>query len=220
MPDHPDLQLNKCDAAAALGSPVRRLHLAVLTAFTQTGQPPSRSELENIARDHGIDPAAALTELASRDVAAFDQHGEVRAAYPFSPLPTTHQVAGEGGPTVHAMCAIDALGTSAMIGEPVTITTTEPDTGTPLTVQVDNETASWAPATAVVYAGDTGDACRASAERTCGYINFFSSPDAAHDWASRHPDVDGVILDLTQALQYGIAQFGTLVRTAAHEIGS
>lgn len=34
-----------------------------------------------------------------------------------------------GGPTAYAMCAIDTLGMSAMLGRPVTITAAEPDTG-------------------------------------------------------------------------------------------
>jgi len=187
MPDQPDLQLNKCEAVAALTSPARRLHLAILTAFTQSGQPPSRSELDAIATGHGIDPAAALAELGDRDVVTFDQRGEVRAAYPFSPRPTAHHVTWDGGPTVYAMCAIDALGISAMIRHPVTITTTEPDTHMAITVRVDNDTATWDPATAVVYAAETGDACCPSADRTCGYIKFFTSPAAARDWATRHP---------------------------------
>ena len=64
-------------------------------------------------------------ELAGRDVIAFDADGEIRAAYPFSPTPTPIQVSWEGGPAAYAMCAIDALGISAMLGRPVTITAAE-----------------------------------------------------------------------------------------------
>ena len=59
----------------------------MLAAFAQTGRAPMRGDLERIARAGGADPAAALAELAERDVIVFDQAGEIRAAYPFSPSP-------------------------------------------------------------------------------------------------------------------------------------
>jgi hypothetical protein len=72
---------------------------------------------------------AGLRRLAAADVLAFTADGQIRAAYPFSAAPTAIQVSWPGGPQVHAMCAIDALGMSAMLGCPVTITAAEPGTG-------------------------------------------------------------------------------------------
>jgi hypothetical protein len=109
----PDLNKGGC---AALTGPARQVHLATLTAFAQTGRAPTRGDLERTARAEGAYPAAVLAELAERDVIAFDQAGEIRAAYPFSPSPTPIQVTWEGGPVTYAMCAIDALGLSAMLG--------------------------------------------------------------------------------------------------------
>lgn len=74
MTDQPDPELNKAHAAAALTPPARRLHLTILEAFATTGTPPSRVAIEQLARDFGADP----TELAERDLVAFDQRGEVR----------------------------------------------------------------------------------------------------------------------------------------------
>ena len=91
--------LNKADCAAALSWPTRQVHLVVLAAFAGTGQPPRRGELERIAQVHGADPAAVLAELAERDVIAFGEAGDIRAAYPFSPAPTPIRVSWEGGPT-------------------------------------------------------------------------------------------------------------------------
>jgi Alkylmercury lyase len=89
------------------------------------------------------------------------------------------------------MCAIGALGMSAMLGRPVTITAAEPDTGRIITVHADSSRARWRPRTAVVLAGSAGDACRPAADRSCGYINFFASRRAARAWARRHPEVTG-----------------------------
>ena len=205
--------LNKGGCAATLTGPARQVHLAVLAAFAQAGQAPGRVELERIARAGGADPAAVLAELAERDVLAFGQAGEIRAAYPFSPSPTPIQVSWERGPVTHAMCAIDALGISAMLGRPVTITATEPGTGRVITVHADRDRARWDPPGAVVFAGATGGDCCHAADRTCGYINFFTSARAARTWARANPAVTGTVLRRAQALRRGVAEFGTFMRT-------
>jgi hypothetical protein len=203
-----DLVLNKAGAVAGLTPAARVLHRLLLETFAGTGRAPTRSDLERKARD-GV---AALSELVERDVVALDDQGEIRAAYPFSPSPTRHRVTWEGGMGVYAMCAIDALGMSAMLGIPVTIASTEPGTGRAMTVEVDDETARWQPESAVVFAGDTGGACCPSVDRTCDHINFFTSPEAAHEWAANNPGVNGVVLDQEQALACGVAEFGSLLR--------
>jgi len=204
--------LNKGGCAATLTQPVRQVHLVVLAAFAQTGRAPTRGDLERIARAGGADPAAVLGELAEHDVIAFDQAGEIRAAYPFSPSPTPIQVTWEGGPLTYAMCAIDALGISAMLGRPVTITATEPGTGRVITVHAGRDQARWNPPGAVVFAGTTaGDRCHA-ADRTCGHITFFTSARAARAWAHANPAVTGTVLGQAQALRRGVAEFGAFMR--------
>ncbi len=84
MTEPSNLELNKAAATPALTSPARHLHRAVLTAFVETGRAPSEADLVRIAGRDG-NAADALTELAERDVVAFDADGEIRAAYPFSP---------------------------------------------------------------------------------------------------------------------------------------
>jgi hypothetical protein len=204
--------LDKGCCAAALTRPARQVHLAVLAAFAQTGKAPGRGELERIALAGGADPAAVLAELAERDVIAFGRAGEIRAAYPFSPSPTPIRVSWEGGPVIYAMCAIDALGVSAMLGRPVTITAAEPGTGRVITVHADRDQARWDPPGAVVFAGATSGDCRHAADRTCGYINFFTSARAARTWAKANPAVTGTVLRRARALSAGVAEFGAFMR--------
>ena len=204
--------LNKCCSAAALTQPARQVHRAMLAAVAETGRPPRRCDLERIASDHGADPAV-LAELAGRDVIAFGSDGEIRAAYPFSPTPTQIEVTWAGGPVMYAMCAIDALGISAMLGRPVTITAAEPGTGRVITVEADRDRARWNPGSAVVFAGGTSDDCCHAADRACGYINFFTSPRAARRWAAGNPAITGSVLDRARALSQGIAEFGAFLRT-------
>jgi hypothetical protein len=205
------LGLNKGCCAAALTRPARQAHLAVLAAFAQTGQAPGRGELERSAQAGGADPAAVLAELAERDVIAFGQAGEIRAAYPFSASPTPIRVSWEGGPVAYAMCAIDALGMSAMLSRPVTITAAEPGTGRVIAIHADGDRARWDPPGAVVFAGASGDDCRHAADRTCGYINFFTSARAARIWARANPAVTGTVLGRARALREGVAEFGTFM---------
>ena len=198
--------------AGGLSDLARQVHRSALAAFARTGQPPARSELERLARSQGAGPDAVLAELAATDVIAFTADGEIRAAYPFSTVRTPIRVSWAGGPAAYAMCAIDALGMSAMLGRPVTITAAEPGTGRIITVHADGRQARWDPRTAVVLAGSAGDACRPSADRSCCYINFFATARAARAWARRHPEVTGTLLTREGALGIGIAEFGTLLQ--------
>lgn len=219
MTELPDLKLDKSRAAAALTPPARRLHQLVLTAFTETGRALPRKDLEHDAREHGIDPGPALAELTERDVLAVDERGEIRAAYPFSPVPTRHEVSWDGAAhTVYAMCAIDALGVSAMLGHPITISSAEPGTGHTVTVQVDHDTARWQPDTAVVFAGNTGDTCCPSVDRTCDHINFFTTPDVAQRWAASNRGITGVVLAQHEALACAVAEFGALLRPVDQQV--
>jgi alkylmercury lyase-like protein len=212
----PDLAVR----AARLSGPARQAHCAVLAAFTITGQPPPAAEIDRLIRAAGGDPHQVRAELAEADLLAFTAHGEIRAAYPFSPAPTPIRVAWDGGPGVHAMCAIDALGISAMLGRPVTITAVEPGTGHPVTVRVDAGQAQWTPRTAVVFAGDTGDPGCPSVDRSCGYISFFTTRRAARDWARRHPEITGTVLRRDGALRMGIETFGALLQPAGGDAAS
>jgi hypothetical protein len=204
--------LNKSSATAALTRPARQVHLAVLAAFAEAGQAPARGDLERIARSHGADPVAVLDELAELDVIAFGADGQIRAAYPFAPFSTPIQVAWAGGPVTYAMCAIDAHGISAMLGRPVAITAAEPGTGRIITVHADGDRAVWDPGSAVVFAGATGGECCPSADRTCGYINFFTSARAARAWAGRNPAITGTVLGQAEALGRGVAEFGAFMQ--------
>ena len=97
--------------------------------------------------------ASVLGQLADADFLCLDHTGQITAAYPFSALPTPHRVQIAGHATVFAMCAIDALGISAMTGVPVVIESADPSTGQPITLNVDGASSTWDPGTAVVYVG-------------------------------------------------------------------
>jgi hypothetical protein len=189
---------------------LRSVHQAVLRSFVSTGAAPDTASLAT--QGAPFDVAEVLAELADRDFVCLDHAGQITAAYPFSALPTAHRVQIAGNAAVFAMCAIDALGISAMTGLPVVIESADPSTGQPVTVRVDGTSSTWYPATAAVYAGHTGNECAGpSAAVCCGYVNFFTTRAAAVTWAASHPEISGGILDQRGALQIGVGIFGKLL---------
>jgi hypothetical protein len=207
--------------AGRLSGPARRVHQAVLAAFAATGQPPPAADIERLTSAAGGDPDRVRAELTEADLLAFTGDGEVRAAYPFSPVPTQVRVSWAGGPPcVYAMCAIDALGMSAMLGRPVNITAAEPDTGRPIRVRVDGKQARWTPRTAVVFSGDAGDPGCPSVGRCCGYISFFTTSRAARAWARSHREITGTVPRRAAALRHGIGAFSTLLQPPASDAAS
>jgi hypothetical protein len=188
------------------------VHLAVLSHFVRTGQAPRRGRLAQLLGDRTARIEGLLRELASCDVIALGRDGQIRAAYPFSPVATGIEVTWAGGPAAHAMCAVDALGMSAMLDRPVVIRAREPGTAATITVRVDDDQDTWQPSTAVVYAAAIDDRCCPSVDRTCRYINFFTTVEAATGWAAEHPEVSGVLLNQTEALAIARQEFGDLMR--------
>ena len=189
---------------------LRAVHQAVLRSFVHTGAAPGMPSLAKHAVPFEV--SQVLAELADGDFVCLDQAGQITAAYPFSAVPTRHRVQISGAAAVFAMCAIDALGVSAMTGLPVVIESADPSTGEPVTVHVDGATSTWDPATVVVYVGRTDDRCAGpSASVCCGYINFFATGATATAWAASHPEITGGILGQARALQVGIAIFCQLL---------
>jgi hypothetical protein len=195
--------------AAQLPPPLRQLHRAVLRHFATTGTTPTRAEIDSAARAAGLDPAAALTALAADDVIAIDRDGRLRAAYPFSPTPTGHLVTL---PTVavHAMCAIDALGTPYMLDTDAVITSTDPHNGTPIQVTVAGGAATFQPTTTVVVYAATPESGR-SVDTCCYTINFFADTNSAQAWITAHPQLAAMILSQDQAVTLGRDIFATLL---------
>ncbi|MCK2244173.1 MULTISPECIES: alkylmercury lyase family protein [unclassified Crossiella] len=187
----------------------RAVHQAILRAFASTGQPPSAARLQQVAAANGATADSILTRLHEADVIRLDQAGAIRVAYPFSAVPTRHQVRLATGRTVSAMCAVDALGIPAMLGTDATITCIDPVTGERVVVTVHNGGHTWEPASAVVFAsaaagtGPSADCC-------CDHLNAFVSPATAHHWMSEHPGIPGELLATATAERLGRHIFGTL----------
>jgi hypothetical protein len=195
---------------------LRSVQQAVLRQFAATGGAPSADDLHAAAAAHGCAAAGILADLAADDFLTLDGHGRIRAAYPFSAVPTAHRVRLADGTEVWSMCAVDALGIPDLLGTDAVITSADPVTGETITVTSTGGHMTWQPSTAVVFIGQrtgTGPA----ADIACGALNFFTRRAGARKWAERHPDCTGKAVDQTRAEVLARSAFGSLLQAADAE---
>ena len=194
---------------ALLPPAVQELHRRVLDAVGSTGHPPSPEALEAFARSVGVDLTVALDALQTAELLFLAPTSRaVLGGVPFAAGPTAHQVAVDGGPTVSANCAVDALGIGAMLGRDTDVTSVDPLTGEPVSAAGRDGRWTWDPPDAVVFVGSTGDGRITDA--CCPAINFFSDEANARDYQRRH-HLSGDVLTLPEAAQAGALVFGGLL---------
>jgi hypothetical protein len=194
---------------AGLTPTATQLYWAIVLAFPELGGPPDPAWVAQRATALGIDAEATLAEFAVRDLLQRDPaSGAITAAYPFSGVPTPHQVVLAGGEPVYAMCAIDALGIPFMFERDGTVISTDPTDGRPIRVEVRGGQARWDPPGAAVLVGSVGESGSAAATR-CPVINFFASAPTAEAYLRSHPTVTGKVVDRDAALEAGKRVFGT-----------
>ncbi len=190
---------------------LRAVHQAVLRHFAAAGSAPEPEALEPAAARYGRTAGEVLAELDREDFLTLGADGKIRAAYPFSARRTPHRVRISGGAEVWSMCAIDALGIPAMLGQDVVITSADPVTGEPVTVTAGpDRTTAWQPGRAVVFLGSRS--CSGPAATVCcDALNFFTSTASARTWAREHPDVTGTVVGQARAEEIARQTFGDLL---------
>jgi hypothetical protein len=217
--------------AVPLDPAEKAVHQAILRAWAASGRPPTAEQLEPVAAGTGRVAGEVLAALHDVDAIRLTSDGQIVVAYPFSATPTRHRVrigspadgqADEpgrvgGGVNVYAMCAIDALGISAMVDGGTRIESVDVTTGAPVTVTMPapgtpGGRATWEPAEAVVFVGAAAGG-GPSADCCCDYLNFFTSETTARAWIEAHPDIPGQILTQAEAEALGTRLFGPLLVT-------
>ncbi|MFI5569183.1 organomercurial lyase [Streptomyces sp. NPDC051740] len=158
---------------------LRAVHQAVLRHFAAEGAAPDSTALDPIAAVAGRTAADVLAELDREDLLTLDAAGWIRAAYPFSAVGTRHRVSLASGAQVWSMCAVDALGISAMLGgQDVRISSCDPVNDQPVTITFTGGSAQWEPMDAVVFIGRR-EADGSAAAVCCDALNFFITPHPA-----------------------------------------
>ncbi|OLS99349.1 alkylmercury lyase [Pseudonocardia sp. CNS-004] len=213
-PGQPGAVLSAWRSRALPLDPIEKAaHQAVLRSFATTGHAPTASQLTPMIADTERAADDVLRALHELDAIRLASDGRIAVAYPFSAQPTPHRVRIDDRVDVYAMCAIDALGMSAMLGVDTRIDSIDLTSGQPVTVAMTAAgRASWDPATAVVFLGaDAGGG--PSADCCCDYLNFFADQAAATAWTIAHPHVPGQILSQAEAERLGAQLFGPLLAT-------
>jgi alkylmercury lyase-like protein len=182
-------------SALPVNAAQRAVHQAILRTFAVTGRPPERSDSD----------ADVLTQLHDLDAIRLAPDGAIAVAYPFSATPTRHQVRIGDRTGVYAMCAIDALGIRAMLGEDTRIDSVDATIGRPISVVMSRSGTRWDPAGAVVFVSAEAARC------CCDHIDFFADTAAARAWSVAHPRVPGGILTQAQAEGLAARLFGHLL---------
>lgn len=192
----------------------------VLLGFAAFGAPPLVME---IAASTGLDAGAvhaALARLAGRDIVVLNAEGRIAAAYPFNAEPTPHRVTlARFGTTVHALCAIDALGIGGMLGADTLIESRCAKSGAAVTVRTQDHgrvLAELAPAGAVVWYG-VAYAGGCAARSGCALKLFFRDQAELASWRARNSDHPGYCLSVPVALQLGLALFAPMLGRQAAE---
>jgi len=202
---------------AVLPERLRRFHQRLLRAFVTEADPVDATVVGRLAAELELDPQIAMAALAAIDLVHTDPTtGTVNVAYPFSGRPTPYRVELAGGPTVYAMCAIDALGIPQMLDRDAHISSSDPVGGQPITVEAHHGVWRFVPPSTVVLDGRTAaDAAGGRvADCWCPHINFHLDRAAADAYRQAHPGMTAVLLDQTEAVQGAGRAFGSLLNPA------
>lgn len=186
----------------------------VLRLYAKLGRPP---ELSDIAAETGIDDdevAGLLRALRSRDLIDIDPHSlDIRLAYPFTQAATGHCVEFNGR-TLHALCAIDALGVAVMYSTDVSISSSCRQCSSTIRVKTAAAGTGVSPKGAAVwydfaYDGSASASC-------CPAIAFFCSDEHLQQWLrAQKARREGMRLTMDEALEVGRALFGPVLAEPA-----
>jgi hypothetical protein len=187
----------------------------VLELFGRLGRPPSLAE---IGEETGLPPDQVrvhLAELEAHDLLGTDRAtGELVYAYPFTSQATEHRVTLHRH-TLHALCAIDALGVGGMFRTDVTIASSCRLCQIPIDIRTTG-------AGHVIGAAQPGDTVvwhdlaydQTAAKSCCPSIAFFCSNSHLEQWlASMISPPAGSRLTLAEAMEVGCAIFKPVLTT-------
>ncbi len=185
----------------------------ILWHFADTGRGPRIPEIQrHLQLASREDASAILTKLHAVDLIVYDAaKASIAAAYPFSAKPTTHRVEIRNR-TLHALCAIDALGTPFMLDAPALIRSECFWCHAAVEVHVeDGEISKHQPANLVAwYPEKKTDGCVATSR--CILINFFCTADHLAAWRDASPGEQGTALSLDEVVEAGRMIFENLLR--------
>lgn len=143
--NQPDMQLEQAIARLnnqlplkarqqQLSPAVQMMHRQILLSLANSGRPPTREELRQVASDAEI--VTGLRELGKLDLVVLDPGcGDVLGAYPLTCESTPHRVCINGN-MLYAMCALDAVSVAPMFATAVRIDSSCHVSQTPISIRM------------------------------------------------------------------------------------
>jgi len=185
----------------------------ILKLYADRGHFP---QLRDIAAETGIAAdrlPTMLHKLQSHDlIGLHPSSGHIHVAYPFTEAATGHRVELNEH-TLHALCAIDALGVAGMFGTDITVSSPCRHCGKALYMKTTAEGRalySVVPTSTVVWYDFAYDGSAATS--CCPAIQFFCSNEDLQKWLNaRTPRREGICLTVDEALEVGRAIFGPVL---------
>jgi alkylmercury lyase len=186
----------------------RELYRWILRSFG-AGRTPSLDDIANAEIGGDMDAPAVLDRMVELDLIQRSDDGAVDCAYPFSARPTGHDVVLEDGTSLHAMCAIDALGIPLMLHRAGVIHTSDPASARAIQVGLDalGEVVQADPPQTVVLCA-VADGPGPLSTLCCPQVNTFESARAADGFLRSHRELTGLVLSLTDAVACAQVAFG------------
>lgn len=213
IPESIDLVATRL-ARAQLNETEDAVRQAILRAFVRSGTSPSVSDLTTLLP--GLPPEEVThvcRRLAENDLIVWEEEAHrIKSAYPFSGPPTAHVVHLKGGPTVFALCAVDALGMPVMLNRGADIESRCAHCLTPLKVTVISQGLDrFHPEASLVWFPLAADVCSPVAESRCPDINFFCSTEHLDAWRYATGRSNGLLMTMAEAFEAGREIFGSLL---------
>jgi alkylmercury lyase len=148
------------------------------------GEPVTLEQLAAVAGWSREDIETALTEQTN---AERDQEGRL-VGFALTLRPTPHRVTVDER-TMYAWCASDTLMFPVVLGRTAIVESTCPRTGQPIRIELTPDAVqALDPPDAVMSAVRPTERLADVRAATCNHGHFFSSAEAATEWAGRHPD--------------------------------
>lgn len=125
--------------SSRLTEPERYLRFFLMERIIQSGAPVKENRLMQAEELNHLDIATLINNLISKNAIVKDLEGKINFVYPVSALPTNHRVTLIDGRTLHAMCAVDALGVAFTFKQDTKISSQCSHCGETITVEIQHE---------------------------------------------------------------------------------
>lgn len=224
MPDHDPEFARISDSLLAVlprfNPDEQRLGLTLYRLLAEGG-PVLPGRVVEAAGIHESEVTAMLAGDTMRPFVHQDQRGIIGFGG-LSVVPMHHRLE-VAGRTLYAWCAWDTLFIPEMIGETVRVESPDPETRTPIRLEVGPTTITSLTHANAVVSLLLPDGFRDEALKTirqfCHYVFFFESPASGAAWSARHPGT--FLLSVERAFELGrrknAAQYGDALRAARDE---